>query len=135
MFFTFICSVPAINILAFCFKRKCRTKLQVIAFNNDKYYKQSVISFLSKAQFQNNQNNYHNNLEKQTGRPLNFNLHQHTLIFASSGPLLESATLVPCFSLCLYVFMTPHKKALLFCKRYNLQFQRHDKLESHFTLN
>lgn len=37
-----------------------------------------------------------------------------TLIFASSGPLLESDTLVPCFSLCLYVFITPQRKALLF---------------------
>lgn len=37
-----------------------------------------------------------------------------TLIFASSGPLLESCTLLPCFSRCLYVFMTPQRKALLF---------------------
>lgn len=39
-----------------------------------------------------------------------------TLILASSGPLLESDTLVPCFSRCLYVFITPQRKALLFCK-------------------
>lgn len=37
-----------------------------------------------------------------------------TLILASSGPLLVSDTLVPCFSLCLYVFITPQRKALLF---------------------
>ena len=39
-----------------------------------------------------------------------------TLILASSGPLLESDTLVPCFSRCLYVFITPQRKALLFFK-------------------
>lgn len=43
-----------------------------------------------------------------------------TLIFASSGPFVDSCTLLPCFSLCLQVFITPHKNALLFC-RYNLQ--------------
>ena len=37
-----------------------------------------------------------------------------TLIFDSSGPFVDSCTLLPCFSLCLYVFMTPHRKALLF---------------------
>lgn len=43
-----------------------------------------------------------------------------TLILASSGPLLVSDTLVPCFSLCLYVFITPQRKALLFWKINNL---------------
>lgn len=43
-----------------------------------------------------------------------------TLILASSGPLLVSDTLVPCFSLCLYVFITPQRKALLFWKTNNL---------------
>lgn len=41
-------------------------------------------------------------------------LSRSSLILASSGPLVESETLVPCFSLCLYVFITPHRKALLF---------------------
>lgn len=45
-------------------------------------------------------------------------LHRLTLILASSGPLVESDTLVPCFSLCLYVFITPQRKALLFCSKH-----------------
>lgn len=42
-------------------------------------------------------------------------LSKRAVILASSGPLEESDTLVPCFSRCLYVFITPHRKALLFC--------------------
>lgn len=42
-------------------------------------------------------------------------LSRRALILASSGPLEESDTFVPCFSRCLYVFITPHRKALLFC--------------------
>lgn len=44
-------------------------------------------------------------------------LSRSSLILASSGPLVESETFVPCFSRCLYVFITPHRKALLFCNK------------------
>lgn len=41
-------------------------------------------------------------------------LSSSSMIFASSGPLVTGETLVPCFSLCRYVFITPQRKALLF---------------------
>lgn len=44
-----------------------------------------------------------------------------TLILASSGPFVDSWILLPCFSLCLYVFMTPQRKALLFYTNTHIQ--------------
>lgn len=43
-----------------------------------------------------------------------------TLILASSGPFVDSWILLPCFSLCLYVFMTPQRNALLFYKHIHI---------------
>lgn len=74
----------------------------LMVFNSQHYHTHTRNNFTPKEylpKLENSQNNKQKTLKTERSKKETFK--SHTLIFASSGPLLESATLVPCFSLCL----------------------------------